>query len=179
MNRPTYILCTLMDSGISGFLIWSKTLMELIFNPCDEFWWSLEGPVRQIHSPHLYVGAPGIFSDLLRSVLMLRGWVRKTTGSYHTYSSLVKLQPWFLSLRWKTCLGQNCSFGSWACSEGPALGQNTLMIMMMDKVYFYFLNYANIYGPKIWYWSYCYYTENCDKMNVNISRNISAVGLIG
>ena len=23
--------------------------------------------------------------------------------------SLVKLQPWFLTLRWKTCLGQNCS----------------------------------------------------------------------
>ena len=23
--------------GISGFLIWSKTLMELIFNPCDKF----------------------------------------------------------------------------------------------------------------------------------------------
>ena len=23
--------------GISGFLIWSKSLMELIFNPCGEF----------------------------------------------------------------------------------------------------------------------------------------------
>ena len=23
---------------ISGFLIWSKTMMELIFNPCGEFW---------------------------------------------------------------------------------------------------------------------------------------------
>ena len=23
--------------GISGYLIWSKTLMELIFNPCGEF----------------------------------------------------------------------------------------------------------------------------------------------
>ena len=30
--------------------------------------------------------------------------VRKATGSYHTYSSLVKLQPRFLSLQWKTCL---------------------------------------------------------------------------
>ena len=28
-------------------------------------------------------------------------------GSYRTYYSLVKLQPWFLSLQWKTCLGQN------------------------------------------------------------------------
>ena len=37
--------------------------------------------------------------------------------------SLVKLLPWFRSLRWKTCLRQNCSLGSCACSEGPALGQ--------------------------------------------------------
>ena len=49
--------------------------------------------------------APGIFSDLLKSVQMLkREWVRKETGSYRTYSSLVKLQPWFLSLWWDTCL---------------------------------------------------------------------------
>ena len=92
--------------GISGFLIWSKTLMELIFNPSGEFQWSLEGPVSQIHSPHLQAGAPRIFSDLLRSVLMLkreRG-LQKATGSYCTYSSLVKLQPWFLSLRLKSCL---------------------------------------------------------------------------
>ena len=46
---------------ISGSLIWSKTLMELIFNPCGEFRWSPEGPVSQIHSPHLLVGAPGIY----------------------------------------------------------------------------------------------------------------------
>ena len=39
--------------------------------------------------------------------------------------SIVKLQPWFLSLRWKTCLWQNCSLGSCACSEEPTLGQNT------------------------------------------------------
>ena len=68
-------------------LIWSKTTMELIFNPCGEFRWSLEGPVSQIHSPHLQIGAPGLFSDLLRSVQILkREWVQKATGSYHTYS---------------------------------------------------------------------------------------------
>ena len=50
--------------GISVSLIWSKTLMELIFNPCGEFRWNPEGPVSQIHSPHLHVGAHGIFSDL-------------------------------------------------------------------------------------------------------------------
>ena len=30
--------------------------------------------------------------------------MRKATGSYPTYPSLVKLQPKFLSLQWKTCL---------------------------------------------------------------------------
>ena len=39
--------------------------------------------------------------------------------------SLVNLQPWFLSVRWKTCLRQNCSLSPYACSEGPAFGQNT------------------------------------------------------
>ena len=33
--------------------------MELIFNLCSEFWWSLEGPFSQIRSPHLHAGAPG------------------------------------------------------------------------------------------------------------------------
>ena len=41
------------------------------------------------------------------------------------FQSLIKQQSWFLSLRWKTCLWQNCSLGSGACSEVPALGQNT------------------------------------------------------
>ena len=30
--------------------------------------------------------------------------MRKATESYRTYLSLVKLQPWFLSLQWKSCL---------------------------------------------------------------------------
>ena len=30
--------------------------------------------------------------------------MRKATGSYRTYSSLVKLKILFLRLRWKTCL---------------------------------------------------------------------------
>ena len=68
-------------------MLWSKTLMELIFNLWGEFGCSPEGPVSQIHSPHLYVGTSGIFSDILRSVQMLkREWVRKPTGSYDTYS---------------------------------------------------------------------------------------------
>ena len=41
---------------------------------------SPEGPVRQIHS-HLHDGAPGIFSDLLRSVEMLkREWGAESNG---------------------------------------------------------------------------------------------------
>ena len=92
-------------TGIFGSLIWSKTLMELIFKPCGKFRWSPDGPVSQIHSPHLLVGAPGIFSHLLKFVKMLRdGGVRKATGSYLTYSSLVKLQPRFLSSQCKSCL---------------------------------------------------------------------------
>ena len=85
---------------ISRSLIWSKTMTELIFNHCGEFWWSPEGPVSQIHSPHLHAGAPGIFYSLFR-------WdsgVQKAMGSYCIYSSLVKLHSWFLSLQWKTCL---------------------------------------------------------------------------
>ena len=53
---------------------------------------------------------------------------REATASIQ---SLVKLQPWFLSLRWETCLRQNCSLGSCACNEGPALGQNTLMMIFL------------------------------------------------
>ena len=31
------------------------------FNPFGEFRWSPEGPVSEIHSPHLHIGTPGIF----------------------------------------------------------------------------------------------------------------------
>ena len=118
---------------IPGSLIWSKSLMELMFNTCGEFRWSPEGPVSQIHSPHHLFGAPGIFSYLLKFVQMVKervgcGKQREATAPI---KSLVKLQPWFLSLWWKTCLRQNCSLGFSACSEGPAFGQNTLMMMMM------------------------------------------------
>ena len=42
---------------------------------CGEFRRSPDGPVSQTHSPHLHIGAPGIFPDLLRYVQMLnRYW---------------------------------------------------------------------------------------------------------
>ena len=67
--------------GISGSLIWSKTLMELIYNPFGEFRWSPDGPFSQIHSPNLHAEVPGIFSDLLRSVQMLkREWGAENNG---------------------------------------------------------------------------------------------------
>ena len=79
---------------------WDLRISDLVKNPdgtdinhCGEFRWSQEGPVNQIHSPHLHVGGPGIFSDLL-------GSVQNVQMQKSTYSSLVKLQPWFLSLRW-------------------------------------------------------------------------------
>ena len=146
---------------ISGSLTWSKPLMELIFNPCGEFRWSSEGPVSQIHSPHLHVGTPGIFSDHLRSV---------TTS----IQSLIKLQPWFLSLRWKTCPWLNCSLGSCACSEGPALGQNTLMMMMMMKhLSFSFRNllFIKILNDFNWqsrpWWPWCN-TEWTELLNIGV-----------
>ena len=107
--------------GISGSLIWSKTLMELIFNPCGEFRWSPEGPVNQIHSPHLHVGVPGIFSDLLRSVEMIkREWGAESNGKLlhllipSKTAALIsefavedlpatELQSRFLRLQWRIC----------------------------------------------------------------------------
>ena len=88
-------------SEISGQkLSWNWYLTHVV-----EFRWSPEGPVSQIHSPHLLVGAPGIFSELLRFVHMLkRQWGAESNGSYRAFSSLVKLQPRFLSLQWKICL---------------------------------------------------------------------------
>ena len=75
--------------GWLGFLdLWSGqiTLMEVIFNPYGELRRSPEDSVNQIHSRHLHVGAPGIFSYLLRSVQMLkREGVRKAAERYRTY----------------------------------------------------------------------------------------------
>ena len=106
---------------ISESLIWSKTLMELIFNPRGEFRWSPEGPISQIHSPHLLAGDPGIFSDLLGSVKMLkREWGAENNAKLpHLFilSKIVvmvpelavgdlpsaELQPWFLRMLLRTC----------------------------------------------------------------------------
>ena len=112
--------------GDMGFPIFDpvKTLMELIFNPCGEIQWSPEGPVRQIQSPHLHVGTPKNFSDLLNSVQMLKvQWGVESNGRLpHLFipaksAALVpefavedlpsaELQPRFLHSQWRTALGQ-------------------------------------------------------------------------
>ena len=109
--------------GISGSLIWSKTLMKLIFNPYGEFRWSPEGPVSQMHSPHLLVGAPGIFSDLLRFVEMIkREWGAESNEKLPHLFNLVKLQPRFLSLQWKSWIWAELQPWCRSLQWGPALG---------------------------------------------------------
>ena len=76
--------------------------MELIFNPVVNFGEICRAQLAKstlLTSILVPLGSFQICSDAKERVGM---W--KATGSYHTYLSLVKLQPWFLSLRWKTCL---------------------------------------------------------------------------
>ena len=57
--------------------------------------------------------------------------MRKATESYRSYSSLVKLQPRFLSLQWKTCLlGRIAALVPEFAVKYLSLGR-TLMMMMM------------------------------------------------
>ena len=76
MTEPYFYTYT--SNGGEGWLgcpdLWSgqKPWWNWYLTLCGEFRWSPEGPVSQIHSPHLHVGAPGIFSDLLRSVQILK-----------------------------------------------------------------------------------------------------------
>ena len=87
-----------------------------------------------IHSPSPPSWCPG---DIFRSFKVCqvlerereRVGCRKQCEATSPIQSLVKLQPWFLSLRLKICLRQICSLGSCDRSEGPAIGQNTLMMM--------------------------------------------------
>ena len=119
-----YIDIIYSDSGIQyiiyiymgeGWLVFpdlssaKKNLMELIFNLCGEFWWSLEGPVSEILYPHLHVGAPVISSGLSRCVQILkREWGAESNGKL----PLIKLQR-----GGRTAFGQNFSLGVWVCSE--------------------------------------------------------------
>ena len=54
LNFIYYITLGRRVIGISGSLIWSKTLMEPIFNPYGKFHLNPEGPVSQIHPWDLF-----------------------------------------------------------------------------------------------------------------------------
>ena len=84
--------------------------------------------VSQIHSPHLHVGVPGIFSDLLRSVQMLkRVGCGKQHEAYRTYSIISKTAA---------------LFPEFAVEDLPSAElqptflrvQNTLMMIMMYEI---------------------------------------------
>ena len=75
------------------------------------------GPVSEIHSPHLHIGASGFFQDPLRSVQILkREWGAESNGKLlHLFihgktaalvsefavedMPSVEVQPWFLHLQ--------------------------------------------------------------------------------
>ena len=117
--------------GICGSLIWWKTLMEPIIKPCGEFRWSSEGPVSQTHSSPPRWCPWNLFRSFKVCSDAKESGVQKATGNYLTYSSLVKLQPRFLSLQWKICLWTELQ-SSWVFTEGSAFGQNT------DDIYWFF-----------------------------------------
>ena len=62
---------------------------------------------------------------------MLESEVQKATGSYRTYSSLVKLRSWLLSLRWKTAFGRTAALVPALAVMDLPLGR-TLMMMKYD-----------------------------------------------
>ena len=80
----------------------------------------------------------GSFQNLLRSVQMLkREWVQKATGSYRTYSSLIKHKLRFLSMQWKTCLW--AEFQPWCLSlqvKDLPLGRILVMILSLTRTEF-------------------------------------------
>ena len=78
----------------------SKNLIEFIFNLCGELRWSPEGPVSQIHSLHLHVGAPGIFSDLLTLCCLM------------VLTSTKKLYNLFNNIKVYIYLEKSCDFPS-------------------------------------------------------------------
>ena len=77
---PWYIYGGRREIGISGSLIWSETLMELIFNPYGDFRWSPEVSVSQFHSPRLHAEPLGSFKMMKREREREREWGATSNG---------------------------------------------------------------------------------------------------
>ena len=121
-----------------------------------EFRWSPEGPVNQIHSPHLHDGTPGIFSDLSRSVQMLKEkWGAESKGKLPNLFIPGKTAAWFLRFRWKTCLRKNCSLGSCVSCERPAFVRTAALVPV--------LTVGDLpFGKTLWLYIYIYiYISSC------------------
>ena len=94
--------------GISGSLIWSKPCWNWYLTPLVNFC-----EVQRAHSLDLRVCAPGIFSELLRFVQMLkRDWGSKSNGKL-----LHLFYPCY-----------NCSLGSWVCGGRCGFGKTAAWI---------------------------------------------------
>ena len=87
--------------GISGSLMWSKTLMELIFNPVVNF-----GEVRraQLAKSTLMTSSRCPW-DIFRSFKVCSDAKERVGCGKQPHLFIPsKLQPSFMSLQWKTCL---------------------------------------------------------------------------
>ena len=117
--------------GISGSLIWSKTLMELIFN--------LGGEFRDVRRAQLakstLLTSTWCPWDLLgswRTVQILKGeWGAESNGKLPHLFITSELFPWLLSLRWKTCLWADLQLWCLSLQWKTRTWQNTLMMMIM------------------------------------------------
>ena len=122
--KPTWYTIAIVQNrrviGISGSRIWSKTMMDWYLTHVVIFGEVQKGPVSQIHSPHLYVGVPGIISLLTSIQFLKREWGAESIGKLpHLFSpgktaALIpefavedlpsaELQPRFLHLQRRIC----------------------------------------------------------------------------
>ena len=79
----------------------------------------------------MLIGAPGIFSDVLRSVQMLkREWGEESNGKLPHLSIPSKTAAWVSKFAVEDLpLSRTAALVPEHCSEGPAHGQNTLMFI--------------------------------------------------
>ena len=90
-------------------------------------------PVSQIHSPHLHVGAPGVFSDSLKSVQMLkRECGAESNGKLPHLSIPSKTAAWFPEFAVGDLpLGRTTALVREFTVKDLTLGRTLMMMMMM------------------------------------------------